>query len=213
MPLRLYAAGLLSVEYSLVLLGAVGFVLLIACANVANLLLARSVGRQKEIAVRRALGASRWRIIRQLLAESLLLAFAGAGIGLLIGEWGIELIVKNMPPEVARYIPAWSSIKLDRDTFIYTMAITVIVGILAGLAPALQGSRPDLVESLKEIGRGTTGGRARQRMRSAFVVAEIALSLVLLVGAVLMVKGVNAIFRMDFNFEPQSVLTMRMTLP
>jgi len=213
MPLRLYAAGLLSVEYSLVLLGAVGFVLLIACANVANLLLARSVGRQKEIAVRRALGASRWRIIRQLLAESLLLAFAGAGIGLLIGEWGIELIVKNMPPEVARYIPAWSSIKLDRDTFIYTMAMTVIVGILAGLAPALQGSRPDLVESLKETGRGTTGGRARQRMRSAFVVAEIALSLVLLVGAVLMVKGVNAIFRMNFNFEPQSVLTMRMTLP
>jgi putative ABC transport system permease protein len=93
------------------------------------------------------------------------------------------------------------------------MAITVIVGILAGLAPALQGSRPDLVESLKEIGRGTTGGGTRQRMRSAFVVAEIALSLVLLVGAVLMVKGVNAIFRMNFNFEPQSVLTMRMTLP
>ena len=213
MPLRLFAAGELSTEYSLVLLGAVGFVLLIACADVANLLLARSAGRQKEIAVRRALGASRWRIIRQLLAESLLLAFAGAGIGLLIGEWGTELIVKNMPAEVARYIPAWHSIKLDRDAFAYTLAITLIVGFLAGIAPALQGSRPDLVEALKESGRGMTGGRARHRLRSAFVVAEVALSLVLLVGAVLMVKGVNAIFKMNFNFEPQSVLTMRMTLP
>jgi len=125
-------------SYMLLMLGAVGFVLLIACANVTNLLLVRSTSRQNELAIRRALGGSRARVIRQLLIESLLLGLGGSIAGLLLGAWGIALLRGNMPPEVSRYIPAWDKVGLDREVFLYTLAVACLDGIIAGLAPAFQ---------------------------------------------------------------------------
>ena len=185
-PMRYFAAGTYTVDYTKILVWGVLMVLLIACANVANLQLARSTARQREFAVRAALGASRWRVIRQLLTESVLLALAGACIGLLLGEWGIELILSNMPPEVSRYIAGWKQIRLDYEVFLFTLGIAVLAGVVAGLAPALQCSRPDLNEELKEGGRGSTASRARHRLRKIFVVAQMTLSLVLVIGAGLM---------------------------
>lgn len=208
-----FVAGDLTLEYCSLLIWAVLFVLLIACANVANLLFARSASRQKEVAVRQALGASRFRIVRQLLTESMLLAFAGACVGLLLGEWGIGLIRFYMPPEVERYLPMWKHVRLEPDVFWYTLAITVLAGLVSGLAPAFQSSRSEVHEELKEGGRGNTGGRARQRLRSIFVVAEVTLSLILLVGAGLMVKGVRALLTVNRNLDPAHVLTMVVSLP
>jgi putative ABC transport system permease protein len=199
--------------YTLLLLVAVGFVLLIACANVANLLLARSTSRQMEFAIRRAMGGTRWRLIRQLLIESALLGLGGGAFGLLLGAWGISLIRANMPPEVARYIPGWNMVRLDREVFLYTLSIALLAGIVAGLVPALQGSGAAIGETLKEGGRSGTASRSRTRMRNAFVVAEISLSLVLLVGGVLISKGVLSLLALNFKFAPQSVLTLRAVLP
>ena len=212
-PIAVFVAGDLSIEYCRLLIGAVLFVLMIACANVANLLFARGAGRQKEIAIRRAMGASRLQIIRQLLTESMLLAFGGACIGLLLGEWGVYMIRYYMPPEVEKFLPMWKHVRLEVDAFWYTVAITVLAGIVSGVAPALQSSKGDIHEELKEGGRGTTGGRERQRLRSIFVVAEVALSLVLLIGAGLMVKGVRALLVVNPNLDAQRVLTMVVDLP
>ena len=208
-----WVAGDLTLQYCSMLIWAVLFVLLIACANVANLLFARSAGRQKEVAVRQALGAGRFRIVRQLLTESMLLAFAGACAGLLLGEWGIGLIRYYMPPEVEKYLPMWKHVRLESDVFWYTVAVTVLAGLVSGLAPAFHSSRSDVHEELKEGGRGNTGGAARQRLRSIFVVAEVALSLVLLVGAGLMAKGVRTLLVVNPSLDPQSVLTMVLNLP
>lgn len=213
LSMRMYASDRYSRQYSVLLLCAVGFVLLIACANVANVQLARATARQKEFAVREAIGASRWRIIRQLLTESTLLSLAGAGIGLLLANWAIGLILSHMPPDVERYIAAWKHIRLDFDVFLYTVAIAFVAGIVSGLAPAFQGARADLVEQLKESGRGTTAGKARRVMRNAFVVGEIAVSLILLVGAGLTVKGVRALLNVHANLSPASLLTLRVALP
>ncbi len=212
-PLGVWVAGDLSIEYSKLLLWAVIFVLLIACANVANLLFARGAGRQKEIAVRLAMGASKLRIIRQLLTESVLLACGGACLGLLLGQWGIQTIRRYMPPEVEKYLPMWKHIRLEKDVFWYTVAVALLAGLVSGLAPALQCSKTDVHEELKEGGRGNTGGRARQRLRSIFVVAEVALSLILLVGAGLMVKGVRTLVVVNRNLDPEHVLTMIVSLP
>jgi putative ABC transport system permease protein len=212
-PLRVYASGELADEYCLLLMAAVGFVLLIACANVANLQFARSASRQKEIALRQALGASRLRVVRQLLTESILMAVAGAGLGLLLAEWGIALTVHYMPPEVEKFIPAWKHIRLDNDAFFFTVGITLLAGLISGLAPSFQSSKPDINEELKEGGRSSTAGRARQRLRSAFVVIEVALSLVLLVGAGLMAKGVRALLDVHRGLSPDKILTMRVNLP
>jgi putative ABC transport system permease protein len=212
-PLRIFINGNLTREYTELLLVAVGFVLLIACANVANLQFARAAGRQREMALRTALGASRWRVMRQLLTESVILALAGSVLGLLLGEWGIELIRGNMPADVARFVSGWQEIRLDGRTLAFTLAVAVVAGIISGLAPALQASRPNLNETLKEGGRGSTAGHARRRLRSILLVGEVALALILLVGAGLMVRGVGALLNVNQNFAPDSLLTLRFELP
>jgi putative ABC transport system permease protein len=213
LPLRESASGDLTRQFTLLLLGAVGFVLLIACANIANLQLARAANRRKEIALRAALGASRWRVVRQLLTESMIMALAGGAAGLLVAQWSIDLILSNMPPDVARFIAGWKEIRLDSHAFLFTLAIAIAAGILSGLAPALESSRPDINETLKEGGRGSTAGRRRHLIRNILVIAEVALSLILLLGAGLLVKGFRALLDVNRDFEPRSLLTFRLNLP
>src|SRR5215831_1511062 len=190
-----------------VLLGAVGFVLLIACANLANLMLARVGARQKDIAVRTALGASRMRIVRQLLTESIMLAVLGGAAGLLLAIWAVRWIVSLS----ADTIPRVHEISIDPRVAGFTLSVSVVTGVLFGLAPAIQVSRPDLTDALKESGR-TTAGLRRNRLRSALVVSEVALSLVLLVGAGLMIRSFAKLNDVDPGFQPGQVITMGMAL-
>lgn len=190
-----------------ILLGAVGLVLLIACANVANLMLARAVSRQREMAVRVALGASRWRVMRQLLTESLVLAVAGGGLGLLIAQWGVELILAFS----ADSIPRTSEIGLDNRVLVFTIAVSMLTGIIFGLAPALQASRTDVQEALKETSRGVTGGR--HRLRQVLVVAEVSLTLVLLIGAGLLIRSFYRLQQVNAGFVEEHALSFRVQLP
>jgi putative ABC transport system permease protein len=199
-------------EYLVMMLASVCFVLLIACVNVANLQFARATGRLREVAVRTALGAGRGRIVTQLVTESVLLALAGAALGLLVANWGIGLIRAGMPPEIERYIVGWKDIRLDGRALGFTLAAAVASGILAGLAPAWQSSRPNLTDTLKEGGRGGSGTRAHHRLRSILVAAEMALAVVLLVGAGLMMRGFHTLMVSGENLEPTTLLTMRLGL-
>lgn len=211
-PLRTYATDELTHNFMLLLLASVGFVLLIACANVANLQLARMAGREREIALRSALGAKRWRVVRQLLTESVMVALAGAALGLLLAEWAVGLIVSGMPAALSQYVAGWNRIALDWRAVAYASAIAVFAGILAGLAPALGHSRPDLANTLKEGGRSGPG-RSSHRLRAVLVVGEVAAALVLLVGAGLLVKGFRALLGENERFNPESLLTMQIALP
>ena len=211
-PVREFVVSGLTRQYTLFLLGAVGFVLLIACANVANLQFARASGRSREIAIRSALGAGRWRVVRQLLAENLLLAAMGAVFGLLLAAWGIDLIKSSMSPEVAKYLPRWYDMGIDARTLAFTVTATVFAALAAGLAPAFQVSRPDLAGTLKEGGRGTSAGRGSHRIRNFLVAGEIALAMVLLVGAGLMVRGFGRLLNDAETLHPDTLLTFRIGL-
>jgi putative ABC transport system permease protein len=194
-----------------ILLGAVGFVLLIACANLANLMLARATGREKEIAIRSALGAGRMRIIRQLLIESLVLAVIGGVIGVLLALWGAEMLKSSLPGEFAVFIPGWMNIGVDSQALAFTLTLSLLTGIAFGLAPALAVSKPNLNAALKEGGK-LSAGVHRNRVRTALAIAQIAISLVLLIGAGLMVKSFMRLIATDPGFNPENVLTMELLL-
>ena len=191
-----------------VMMGAVIFVLLIACANVANLLLARATARQKEIAIRTALGAKRGRIIRQLLTESLLIGAIGGGLGILLAVWGNDLVMSQIPEE----LPNWMDIKIDSGVVIFTAIIALATGLIFGVVPAIESSRPNLNETLKDGGRGTSVGGRRGRLRSGLVVLETALALVLLIGATLMMRSFLHLRTLDPGFDTATQLTTRLYL-
>src|SRR4051812_25297839 len=192
-----------------VLLGAVGFVLLIACANVATLLLARAAARHREMAIRGALGASRSRVVRLLLTESVLLAIVGGALGLLLAIWSLDLLVSLKPAN----LPRLAEININRTVFLFTAAVSVMTGVLFGLAPAWQVSKSDLNEGLKESGRGGSDAPRRQRMRALLVISEVALSLVLLIGAGLMIRSFSRLLAVDPGFKSDHVLTAFVSLP
>ena len=189
------------------LFGAVMFVLLIACANVANLLLASATSRSREIAIRVSLGASRWRVMRQLLTESALLALAGGALGLALSSWGVTMLTKLLPQE----FPRLNEIGMDWRVFGFTLAASLLTGFIFGFAPALHISKTDVQEAMKESGRGTAGSKRHTRLRHALIVAEVALSVVLLAGAGLLFRSFMRLQAVNAGFTPQQVLTAQLS--
>src|ERR1051325_10597847 len=189
------------------LLGAVTFVLLIGCANVANLLLASAASRQKEMAIRAALGASRWRVMRQLFTESTILALTGGAVGLLVAFWGLAGITKLLPAD----FPRLNEIHMDWRVLTFTFTASVLTGILFGLVPALQISRPNVHETIRETGRGASGSLRQSRLRQALIVAEVALCVVLLAGAGLLFRSFLQLQSVNTGFVAQQVLTARLS--
>ncbi len=193
----------------LILSGAVALVLLIACANLATMLLARATAREREMAIRVAVGASRGRLLRQAITESIVLALLGAGVGVFLAIWGVDL-VKSIG---AQTIPRLSEVSVDSTVLIVTLAIAIGTGLVFGLVPGLASGKPDLTESLKEGGRGSTSGRRHNRLRNGLVIAEVALALVLLTGAGLLLKSFVRLQNVDPGFNPKNVLTAEISLP
>ncbi|HYJ80273.1 MAG TPA: ABC transporter permease, partial [Longimicrobiaceae bacterium] len=192
----------------LIMLAAVGCVLLVACANVANLMLARATARQREMALRAALGAGRGRVLRQLLTESLMVALLGGALGVLLARWGIDLAVTGIPEQ----LPYWIVFDIDWRVLAFVLGVSVGTGVVFGLVPAWRASAVDLHEVLKEGGRGSSAGARSGRLRSALVVVQVALSLVLLIGAALMVRSFLALQHVDPGFRTERMLTLRMFL-
>jgi predicted permease len=191
----------------IVLLAAVGFLMLIACANVANLLLARSVARSREFAIRSALGASQARMIRQLLTESVLLSVVGGALGLLLAFCGMKTILKGLPAA----LPRASEVSLDPKVLLFTLVLSLLTGVIFGLAPALKATRTNLQEVMKQSGRGSSG--FRHRLQGTFVAAEMALALVLLIGAGLMIRTLGALWRVNPGFNPTHAITFNLAMP
>jgi len=208
MPLRDEVTGPLK-PMLLMLLGAVGFVLLIACVNVANLLMMRSVGRQKEMAVRLAIGAGRFRLLRQFLVEGMLLALAGGGLGLALAVWFKDALVARIPSN----IPQFHAIELDWTVLLFSFVLVTLAGLTFGALPALWASKTDFGTSLQESGRGNSQGPDHRRLRATFVIVEVALSLMLLVGAGLLVRSFQRVLSTNPGFRPEHVLTASIDLP
>ena len=202
-PLHDHIVGARTAQWMWMLLGAVGIVLVIACANVANLLLARATSREREVGIRAAMGAGRWHLLRQLMVESLVLSAIGTVLAILVAWWGVGVIKSAIPDGVPRI----SSITLDLRVLLAAAALSLGTGLLFGIVPAVQLSRPDLTQALKEGARGASAGHAGRRLRSALVVIEVALAVVLLVGAALFIGSFRVLMRIDPGFKPDHVLT------
>ena len=200
-------------QFVLVLMGAAVFVLMLACVNVANLQLAHAASRQKEMAVRAGLGASRWQLLRQLLVESTLLSLAGAAAGLLLSTWGMGLLRRDIPPFIMAHVPGLKHVEVDLRVLAFTVGVALLTGILAGAAPAIRLSTCEAVEALKENARGVSSSAAAKGLRGLLVTSEIALALVLLVGAGLMVKGFRHLLTIEMGFDRANVFTFHVGLP
>lgn len=211
--LREYVSGNLVEDFIVMLMGSVGFVLLIACSNVANLQFARVSLRSKEMSIRSALGASRFRLLRQFLVESALLGMLGALFGLLLAFWGLYIMRSSLPTEVQRYLPGWERLGINGRVLWFTLVAAVVAGVVSGIVPAWFGSRADLNEMLKESGRGNSSGVRRHRVRSVLVVGQIVLALVLMVGAGLIAKGSALVTDPAPGLDPAHALSMRISLP
>ena len=207
-PLHEYLAGDVGPAL-LVLLAAVASVLLIACANVANLLLVRAASREREVAIRTALGAGRGRIVRQLLTESTVLSAVGGALGLLLAVWGVDVLLRFCPPELAGELAEGGGVTVDGRVLLFTLVVSLGTALIAGLLPAFQASRTELTPALKEGGRGSTGGRRGQRTRQVLVVAEVAAALVLLIAAGLLVRSFLSLQEVDPGLRTDGVLLIR----
>lgn len=194
----------------LVLLGAVALVLLIACANVANLLLMRSSARQRELALRVSLGATRWRVIQQMLVESALLGMVGGALGLVVAVWAKDVLLSMLPESMS--VAKVNSVAIDANVLVFCLGLSLLTGVLFGLVPALRASRPNIGETLKEGGRGSSGSLSRNRLRAALVAGEMALALMLLVGAGLLIKSLLRLENLSPGFQPEHILTMSVNL-
>ncbi len=200
-------------DFSLMLMAVVGFVLLIACLNVANLQIAKISGRSREFAIRTALGAGRWRLVRQVVAENLLLAGLGGFLGLILGLWGVELLKRTAPPEAAMLLPRWEHFGLNGLVLGYTAASAILAGVLSGVFPALFGARADVSEALKEGGRSVSTGAGRRRFRTLLVGLQLVVAMTLLAGAGLTIKGFGVLLRPWQNVRASDVVTFRLAAP
>jgi putative ABC transport system permease protein len=212
-PIRSFAVGDDARNFTFLLLASVGCALLLVCANIANLQFVRASSRVKEIAIRVAMGGSRWRIVRQLLTESILIAFAGAGLGLFIAFWTIKIVVLNMPRDVSKTIAGWDQIHVDSRALVFAIGAAFVSGVLAGILPAMKSTRIGLSETLKESGRSNSSSRGSQRLRSLLVILQVALAVVLLGAAGLLTRVSSRISAASSGYRPESLLTMIINLP